>query len=135
MHAVTGVLRRVRFGVDERHLYLRFDLLGPADGASRVRVVFPDPPGRSLAFPLAAGAAGEPDWEGAGSGEPGAFAIDRVVEVRVPFHRLGVEAGSIATFHVEVEREGALFERAPRSGAYAAASPGPDFWLDQWSGA
>lgn len=135
MHAATGVLKRVRFGVDERHLYLRLDLLGPADGASRVRVVFPDPPVRSLAFALAPGTSGEPDWRGTDAGEPGAFAIDRIVELRVPFLRLNVEPGSIATFHVEVEREGALFERAPRSGSYAATAPGPDFWLDQWSGA
>lgn len=134
MHAVTGVLKRVRFGVDERNLYLRADLLGPVEGAALLRVTFPDPPERSLTVPIVSGTSGAPEWEGAGAGDPGVFAIDRIVEVRVPFSRLDGAPGSIVSFRFEVERDGAVFERAPRSGVYAATAPGPDFWLDQWSG-
>ena len=134
MHAASGVLKGVRFGVDERNLYVRVDLLGAVDGGARLRVVFPDPPARSAAIRLAAASAGAPDWEGAGVGEAGAFAIDRVVEARIPFERLGVEPGSIVSFRLEVDRDGSVFERAPRTGLYAAVAPGLDFWLDQWPG-
>ncbi len=134
-HAVTSVLGKVRFGIDERNLYLRVDWRGAAPPAgARVRIVFPDPPVRAAAFDLKPGASGEPAWEGSGAGEAGAFAVDRIAEVRVPFPRLGVAPGSIVRFHVEVERGGSAVERAPRSGVFTAPAPSQDYWLEFWSG-
>ncbi len=134
-HAVTSVLAKVRFGVDERNLYVRVDWRGAAlTGDTRLRIVFPDPPERAAAFDLQPGTSGEPVWEGSGAGEAGAFAIDRIVELRVPFPRVGVAPGSVARFRVEVERGGADVERAPRAGVFTAAAPSQDFWLEQWSG-
>jgi alpha-amylase/alpha-mannosidase (GH57 family) len=133
-HAVTSVLSRVRFGVDERNLYVRVDWRGatPPEGV-RLRVIFPDPPQRELAFPLTLGGSGEPVWEGSGAGEGGAFSIDQIVELRAPFSRIGAAPGSIVRFRIEVERSGASVERAPRSGVFTAAAPSQDFWLEYWS--
>jgi len=134
MHATTGFLARVRFGVDERHLYVRADWRtgAPREGA-RLRVIFPGPPEQALLLPLDRGE-GEPRWEGEGAGEAGAFAVDRVAELRVPFARLRARPGSVLGFRVEVEREGAVLERAPRAGVLAAPVPSKEDWLDLWSG-
>ena len=80
------------------------------------------------------GGSGEPAWEGTGAGEGGAFAIDRIVELRAPFSRIGAAPGSVVRFRIEVERAGAGVERAPRSGVFTAAAPSRDFWLEDWSG-
>jgi alpha-amylase/alpha-mannosidase (GH57 family) len=134
-HAVTSVLSKVRFGVDEKNLYVRVDWRGatPPEGVE-LRVLFPDPPQRALAFRLVRGSSGEPVWEGGGAGEGGAFFIDQIVELRAPFSRLGAAPGSVVRFRIEIVRAGAGLERAPRSGVFTAAAPSQDFWLEYWSG-
>jgi hypothetical protein len=135
MHATTGFLSRVHFGVDDRHLYVRADWRADAarDGA-RLRVVFPGPPEQAFALSLERGA-GEPLWDEQGAGDSGSFAVDRVAELRVPFARLSARRGTVLGFRVEVEREGAVLERAPRSGLLAAPVPTEEDWLELWSGA
>lgn len=134
MHATTGLLARLRFGVDERYLYVRVDWrAGARREGARLRLVFPGPPEQALVLPLDRGE-GVPVWEEEGTEEPGSFAVDRVAEIRVPFARLRARPGSVLGFRVEVEREGAVLERAPRTGVLAAPVPSKEDWLDLWSG-
>jgi alpha-amylase/alpha-mannosidase (GH57 family) len=134
MHATTGILARVRHGVDDRHLYVRTDWRAdaPREGAT-LRIVFPGPPAHALTLPLQHGE-GQPVWEGEGAGEPGAYAVERVAEVRIPFSRLGARPGTILGFHIEVVREGQVLERTPRAGVLSTSVPTEEDRLELWSG-
>jgi hypothetical protein len=134
MHATTGFLTRVRYGVDDRNLYVRADWRAgaPGEGAT-LRIVFPGPPARTLQLPLRPGQ-GVPLWDAQGVGEAGAYAVGRVAEVRIPFLHLGARPGTTLGFRLEVEREGRITERAPRSGVLAASVPTEEDRLKLWSG-
>ncbi|HEY7728848.1 MAG TPA: glycoside hydrolase family 57 protein [Candidatus Eisenbacteria bacterium] len=134
MHATTGVLTRVRYGVDERSLFVRADWRkGTAREGMTLRVVFPGPPERAVSVPLARGG-GEPVWDEEGAGDAGTYAVDRLLEVSIPFSRLRARPGTVLGFRVQVEREGTVLERAPRSGVLTASVPTEEDWLELWSG-
>jgi hypothetical protein len=61
--------------------------------------------------------------------------VERIAEIRIPFARLEARPGTVLGFRVEVEREGAVVEVAPRSGLLAASVPSQEDWLELWSGA
>jgi len=130
------------FGFDIETLYLRLDVspgvLGSSPGTftGRCHVVAPRP--LSLAFPLCRrdGACTLTRGEGADTitvPTASRAAIDRVVEVAVPFADLDVKEGERVEFFVEVWEGGVELGRYPPDQPCAFTVPGRDFESRMWS--
>jgi hypothetical protein len=61
-----------------------------------------------------------------------AFAVERIVEVAIPFAKLGVGIGEPIQFCVELLEGRQSRDRAPREGAIALARPTADFERVMW---
>jgi hypothetical protein len=59
-------------------------------------------------------------------------ACDHIFEVSLPFERLGVSAGAILRFYLELLRGDASVDRAPREGIFTTCVPTPDFERVMW---
>jgi alpha-amylase/alpha-mannosidase (GH57 family) len=130
------------FGFDLENLYLRLDpspgVLGSSPGTftGRCHVVAPRP--LSLAFPLCRGDGTNTLTRGEGADTitvPTASraAIDRVVEVAVPFVDLGVNEGERVEFFVEVWEGRVELGRYPPDQPCSFTVPGRDFESRMWS--
>ncbi len=129
MHRAAARLAEVRFGTDSGSLWIRVDVVASVLGADRrggvsgelsLRVSFPPPRGGHALLPLLGGR-GAPAWSGepgetSPSSDPGEYAIDRIVEVRLPLARIGASPGETLRFRVALEGGGAIEETAPESG-------------------
>jgi alpha-amylase/alpha-mannosidase (GH57 family) len=133
-----GPLKELYFGFDLQQLFIRVDLDQPAAQALQafdvLRIGFVEPEGR--AFDLVRPGTAQQRGEWIGGGAPGAegiaFAVDRIVEIGVPFAALGVEVGAPIQFCVEVLQGGQSRDRAPREGVIALVRPSPDFERVMW---
>jgi alpha-amylase/alpha-mannosidase (GH57 family) len=132
-----GPLKAVYFGFDLERLFVRVDLDQPATrvlpGFDGLRIGFLEPEGR--AFDIVQPATAEQRGEWSGTSAPMgavAFALDRIVEIAVPFAVLGVEVGAPIQFSVELLEGGQSRDRAPREGVIALARPSPDFERVMW---
>jgi hypothetical protein len=61
-----------------------------------------------------------------------AIAVDRVVEIAIPFEKLGVAVGEPIQFYVELIEGGQSRDRAPREGVIALTRPSADFERVMW---
>jgi hypothetical protein len=146
MHQTTGVLRELRYGIDEASLFLRVALetelaegtlvvegaTGSADGGEQEWV--------GARIPVSGSGRGEPAWTGpadpgSGSGpvDAGMYARDEYLEVRLPFGRFGAEPGETLAWRLLVEVAGRGEERVPRDGALHVVRPRADRRLTHWS--
>jgi alpha-amylase/alpha-mannosidase (GH57 family) len=134
-----GPLKDVYFGFDLEHLFVRVDLDQPARAAlesfDAVRLSFAEPAGCDFRIdePGRVGQRGK--W--ISGGEPAdvagiAFAVERIVEVAIPFAKLGVGIGEPIQFCVELLEGRQSRDRAPREGAIALARPTADFERVMW---
>jgi alpha-amylase/alpha-mannosidase (GH57 family) len=135
-----GVLKRVWFGFSAERLLVRVDTEGPArerlTTADRLRIVFLDPAdweivveGPARSRPIACiNHAGQPS----SNGTTVEAATDRVLELAVPFGRLGLKADEPVRFYVEVLQGDASLDRAPREGIFEVTVPTPDFEKILW---
>ncbi|MFZ5861571.1 MAG: glycoside hydrolase family 57 protein [Nitrospirota bacterium] len=130
------------FGFDLENLYLRLDVSpgvlrsSPGTFAGRCHVVAPRP--LSLAFPLCRrdGACTLTRGDGADTitvPTASRVAIDRVVEVAVPFADLDVKEGERIEFFVEVWEGGVELGRYPPDRPCSFVVPGRDFESRMWS--
>ena len=56
----------------------------------------------------------------------------KILELAVPFGRLGLKAGEAIRFYVELLGGDASLDRAPREGIFELAVPTPDFERIMW---
>jgi alpha-amylase/alpha-mannosidase (GH57 family) len=136
--AMKGPLEELYFGFDLDHLFLRVDCDEPAQLAlaeeDTLRVGFIAPSGHELNIDRP----GRPDqvvrWGAGGEGVPPGVraAVDRIVEIAIPFEALGVAIDEPVQFFVELLRHRQSHDRAPRQGTIGLARPSPDFERIMW---
>jgi alpha-amylase/alpha-mannosidase (GH57 family) len=136
-----GVLQAVWFGFSAEKLFIRVDAEGgPARErlaeATRLRVVFVDPPDWELVVsdPAQARPTGLIHHLGTPSsnGTTVEVAVDKILEMAVPFGRLGLKSGDSIRFYVELLTEDASLDRAPREGIFELVAPSPDYERIMW---
>jgi alpha-amylase/alpha-mannosidase (GH57 family) len=142
MYCPVAYASAVFFGFDLEHLYLRVDVspgvIGSVPGtfSGRCHVVTPRPLG--LTFPLCRhdGACSLTRGEGADTivvPTAARAAVERVVEVAVPFADLGLKEGERVEFFVEVWEGGVELGRYPPDRPCTLVVPGRDFESTMWS--
>ncbi len=136
MHQTAGQVREIRYGIDERSLFIRVTLDPAALDGSAVLVIESAGSERVAArVPLGGPPLGSPLWEGAGASSEGdgAYACDQYVEARLPFGRFGVEPGYSLEWRLAVESAGRRVEAVPRDGSFRVERPRSDRRLTHWS--
>jgi alpha-amylase/alpha-mannosidase (GH57 family) len=135
-----SLLREVWFGFSPDRLLVRVDTEGPAREAlaavDRLRVGFVEPAeweiiveDPSSSFPIAhIDHAGGPS----SNGTTVEVATDRILELAVPFGRMGVKADEPVRFYVELLQGETSLDRAPREGIFDLVAPSPDFERIMW---
>jgi alpha-amylase/alpha-mannosidase (GH57 family) len=144
-----GPIKDVYFGFNPRTLLVRVDFDTPARVAladfDALRLGFLDPPGYELRVHLDKGTPGEgggplryrvelvtPAHPPAAAPPDVEVGIDQVVELAVPFDRLGVKVDQPLQFYVELFQGQQSRDRAPREGAIHLTCPSPDFEQIMW---
>jgi len=136
--AEAARIEDVWYGFDLERLFLRVDLAGdrmPGPGEG-LRAVVIEPHTVTIEIPRAARgeqAGVDLSFEGGGrrSGA-GMAAADRCVELYVPFADIGVSAGDVLRFKVELVSEGDVVESLPESGTIPLEVPSEDFEKSHW---
>jgi alpha-amylase/alpha-mannosidase (GH57 family) len=126
-------LRTVRFGCDTQRLYLRFDLRRTGDFT--VGVIFHQPAGLIVRTPVAKrGSGGKVTVHGTDGTETtaGEFAVEKIIELSVPFSVLKVTPGMVLQFQVKVFERGKECECYPESSPIALTVPAADSALAEW---
>jgi alpha-amylase/alpha-mannosidase (GH57 family) len=136
-----GPLHSVWFGFTAERLLIRVDTDGgPASErlaeVSLLRIGFVDPPeweivvhSPSLPRPIAyINHAGQHS----SNGSTVEVATDRILELAVPFGRLGLKAEDQIRFYVELIEGDSSVDRAPREGIFELTVPTPDFERIMW---
>ncbi|WP_422931488.1 alpha-amylase/alpha-mannosidase [Singulisphaera sp. PoT] len=136
-----GILQDIRFGFDRDRLLIRVDTDGgPAEErlaeVSSLRIGFVDPAACEITIenpsqPRPIGTitrAGEPS----SNGKSIEVATGKVLELAVPFSKLGVKVGDPIRFYVELIGGESSLDRAPREGIFELAMPSPDFERIMW---
>jgi alpha-amylase/alpha-mannosidase (GH57 family) len=141
-----GPIKEVYFGFSPETLLIRVDFDTPARTAladfDALRVGFVEPAGYEVlvtdlkigqpvaqVFKPSRGANGSAGLEPPATVEVG---VDRIVELRIPFERLGVKVDQPIQFYVDLLQGGQSRDRAPREGAIALTCPSPDFEQIMW---
>lgn len=136
-----GPMKALWFGFSPTQLLLRVDASSGAardgfGGATTLRIGFVDPAdyeirvnGPSLPRPVAAIHRGD---DLVCNGETVEVATDKVLELAVPFDRLGLTPDDKVRFYVELLRDGTSLDRAPREGIFELLVPSPDFERLMW---
>ena len=134
-----GPLKDVYFGFDLERLFVRVDLDQPARAAladfEALCIGFPEPAGCEFRIDQPGRTQQRGMWSaGGGAGDAGgiAFGVDRIVEVAIPFAKLGVPIGEPFQFYVELLEGGQSRDRAPREEAILLARPSADFERVMW---
>ena len=133
-HRVSGDLRRVLFGLNERDLFVRVD--GVAADANRSRAIllrFRAPHAVEVRAALSGEARGALTWSDSGTGEAGEFAAEKVTEIRVPLVRLDAGPGTTIRWSVGLEEDGQIAELIPRAGELTVKTLDADFAARNWS--
>jgi len=136
-----GPLQAVSFGFSADRLLVRVDTEGGTAaerlaGATRLRVGFVDP----AEWEVVVAHPAEPRPQAAVNhrGEPSSdgstveVATGKILELAVPFGRLGLKVGDPIRFYVEVLSDDASLDRAPREGIFELTVPSPDFERIMW---
>ncbi|GAC1472605.1 MAG: glycoside hydrolase family 57 protein [Isosphaeraceae bacterium] len=136
-----GFLRDVWFGFSVDKILIRVDTEGgPASQrfaeVGRLRVGFVDPADWELIVPEPSrprptghiNHGGKPSSDGATL----EVATGRILELALPFSRIGVKPGDPVRFYVELLSENASIDRAPREGIFELTIPSSDFERIMW---
>ena len=134
-----GPLKDVYFGFDVDRLFVRVDCDQPPaaalTGFDALRIGFTEPAECGVSIVSPAPPARKAEWvcRGADADAGGiAIAVDRVVEIAIPFEKLGVAVGEPIQFYVELIEGGQSRDRAPREGVIALTRPSADFERVMW---
>ena len=146
MHRSEAFIKAIRYGFDERSLFLRIDPLDKegiaGNGEYRVHIHFILPREARLSFSLIAGNEGRPKCELCHRETPqrfgkktvcGEIAMDRIIELRVPFVDLGFKKREEVHFYVQVKSGTLEVERHPRGGFIAFTVPDEEFDIARWT--
>jgi len=131
-HRVSGVIRRVLFGVNERDLFVRVDGVGSVDPARAILLTFRAPCAAEARARLSEGPRGALDGS-TGSGDPGEFAAGDLIEIRVPLARLLAGPETDLRWSVALEESGRVSETIPRTGQLSARTLDAEFTSRNWS--
>lgn len=136
-HRTRSMIRRVLFGLNESDLFVRVDGVTRGGVPGAVRLRFTVPREVEARVPLAANGTGPLEWApldpDSGEVDRGEFAIDRLLEIRVPLARLHAAPGTVLHWRVLLEHEGEIVESLPRAGHLASPTLDPDFAARNWS--
>ena len=135
-----GVFREIWFGFGTDRLLIRVDTEGPARDQLKVadlfRVGFVDPAdceivvsNPSMPRPTASI---KQRGQVTGNGASVEVATDKILELAVPFKRLGLAVDDQVRFYVEVLAGEASLDRSPREGIFELTVPTPDFERIMW---
>ncbi len=138
-----GPIKDLYFGFDLQDLFVRVDFDGPAREAladfDAVRVGFAEPAGWEVLVTdlTAAQATAQLCHEGAprlpGARDPALrVAVDRILELAVPFALLLVKPEQPVQFFVELRQGTQSRDRAPREGTIHLTCPSADFEQKMW---
>lgn len=136
-----GVLKQVWFGFSPERLLIRLDTTGgharsDLAGVDRIRVGFVDPADWEIVVesPSTPRPVACIQYAGqlAANGTTVEVASDRILELGVPFARLGLQPEQPVRFYVELLKGDASLDRAPREGIFELAVPTPDFERIMW---
>lgn len=136
-----GPMSAVWFGFSPDRLLIRIDTAGaPArealQAADRLRIGFIDPADWQVEVENPAGPAPVGcllfGGKKAHNGASVETATDRILELAVPFERLGLSAGDPVRFYVELLKGESSLDRAPREGIFELTAPSPDFERIMW---
>ncbi|MFN7135595.1 MAG: glycoside hydrolase, partial [Myxococcales bacterium] len=138
MFQSEGFFSSLRFGFDEKHLYLRLDPARSGDEVARevaaLRLVLNASDQRvELEVPFRHGemevrlAA-----QGASAAPVGGAAFRDIFELALPFEKLGVAVGTSLAFAVRVMRGSVEVERLPRYGYLTVTVPDADYERKNW---
>jgi alpha-amylase/alpha-mannosidase (GH57 family) len=137
--ATIGPLKEVYFGFDFERLLIRIDLDQPAVAAlapyEAIAVGFPEPAGCELRLELPGRAGQRVVWiceDGPADATGIVIAVDRIVEVGIPFDKLQVNVAEPIQFYAELVEGGQSRDRAPREGAILLMRPSADFERVMW---
>jgi hypothetical protein len=143
MFHAGGLFDSLRFGFDEHSFFLRLD---PASAlgdltqratALHIQLVFGDRR-LELEIPLAVGEtepmiSGQRPEGGKALGQRvGRASVHEIIEIALPFDRLGLSASARIAFAVLALRAGIEVERLPRSGYISFAVPDKDYERKNW---
>ncbi|HQM52663.1 MAG: glycoside hydrolase [Candidatus Aureabacteria bacterium] len=144
MHRSEAFIKAIRYGFDEQRFLLRIDPLEKegiaGNGEYRVHIHFVSPREVRLSFSLSNG--GRQRCELSRRETPqrfgrktarGEIAMDRVVELAVPFKDLGFEKREEVHFYVQVKSGTLEVERHPRGGYIAFTVPDEEFEIARWT--
>jgi alpha-amylase/alpha-mannosidase (GH57 family) len=134
-----GPMKDLYFGFDQANLFLRVDFDEPARTAladfSALRVGLVEPSGLEIVIQAPADPARVIRLLRNGKEEPAgdiAVGVDRILEIGIPFVRLGVAVNQSMQFFVELLEGTQSRDRAPREGTITLTRPGPEFELIMW---
>jgi alpha-amylase/alpha-mannosidase (GH57 family) len=138
-----GPIKEVHFGFNPRTLLLRVDFDSSARAALAdfdvLRVGFVEPAGwEVVVHPAREGQRSEPGVQLLHHGQPVEapelqVGIDQIVELAVPFERLGLKVDEPIQFFIELLQGDQSRDRAPREGAIFLTCPSPDFEQIMWN--
>jgi alpha-amylase/alpha-mannosidase (GH57 family) len=136
-----GLLRTIWFGFDAERLVIRVDTEGgPARerlaAANYLRIGFVDPAEREILVVEPAAPCPVAYLRRAGhplaNGTTVQVATGTILELAVPFPRLNLNPGDPIRFYIEVLKEDASLDRAPREGIFELVAPSRDFERIMW---
>lgn len=151
LHRSERLIERVRFGFDEKHLYLRAEgrlrSLDRTKGPVVLVLEFLRPKnmkivgeeGKLRAFPRTNdGNHGKGGAPGAAAERvarelQGAVAVGSVAEAGIPLEELGARVGEAIDFAVTIQVGPDVVDRLPQSGYITVNVPPPDFGGENWS--
>jgi alpha-amylase/alpha-mannosidase (GH57 family) len=133
------IIEHVHFGFNRNAFLLRVDSDGPLADAfgpnHAIRVLFLRPQEAILTIRRPSGGAVETVVESGGEPRAGhaiRIAVDRILEMSVPFALLDLEPNDEVLFTLEVLRDDRVSEQAPRGGALSFLVPGDTFEAENW---
>ena len=147
MHQVTTHVRKLFFGFDEKHLFVRLDFSVAAReilmGAEKHELIieFTEPSPRQIRVLSSESDSGvqwclqvlqqdDADW--LVNDTLDTIAVDQVAELAIPFESLDAAEDQEVRFSARLVKGDRVVERIPHDSAIEMTVPGPDFEREEW---
>lgn len=131
MHQLRGYISALYYGFSLENLYLRIDhekdlLIFKKGKTLNLNILTPEELKIVLSFDR-----GQLRLLSKGR-ELGSFAVGRIIEIQIPFKKLGAKEGDMLSFFITIEKAGIVCERWPHRGYISLTVPGKDFEAWNW---
>jgi alpha-amylase/alpha-mannosidase (GH57 family) len=146
MCKTEALIKAIYYGFDAETLYLRIDPLKReelgGDAGCLIHLHFTQPQERRISFSLNRDAVAKPGFDlcrrepSGGYGRPELcrdIAIDRIVELSIPFGKLGFGRGEDVCFYLQVKSGKMELERHPHGGYISFTVPDEHFEMERWT--